>query len=161
MTGNITVTGGAATINAAATTGDLVLNDEAGQVNATPVVITDTAAATDIDVGLTQAYDGPRQLHGAAADTVQVTSSGVIAIDAANANTVDVNDATGGATVTAGSTSAADTTITLVNVDASGATVTTGTGVAAATASAKQIDVTMDGTALATDTATVSGVGDC
>ena len=58
MTGNITVTGGAATINAAATTGDLVLNDEAGQVNATPVVI-NTAAATDIDVGLTQAYDGP------------------------------------------------------------------------------------------------------
>ena len=30
---------------------------------------------------------------------------------------------------------------------------------AAATASAKQIDVTMDGTALATDTATVSGAG--
>ena len=58
MTGNITVTGGAATMNAAATTGDLVLNDEAGQVNATPVVI-NTAAATDIDVGLTQAYDGP------------------------------------------------------------------------------------------------------
>ena len=158
MTGNITVTGGAATINAAATTGDLVLNDEAGQVNATPVVI-NTAAATDIDVGLTQAYDGPVTVNAAAADTVQVTSSGVIAIDAANANTVDVNDATGGATVTAGSTSAADTTITLVNVDASGATVTTGTGVAAATASAKQIDVTMDGTALATDTATVSGAG--
>lgn len=83
--------------------------------------------------------------------------TGSVTINAAAATSVTVNDAQGGATITAGTTSTADTTITVVDVDASGVTITTGTG--SATAAEKEIDIVLDGTALSTDAATISANG--
>jgi Ca2+-binding RTX toxin-like protein len=93
----------------------------------------------------------------AATVTTHANLTGSVEINAAAASTITVSNAGGGATVTGSTTSAADSTISLVNVDVSGATITAGTG--SATASAKQMNVILDGTALATDAATVNAAG--
>jgi len=101
----------------------------------------------------------PSVINAAKAATVSTHGNltGSVEINAAAASSITVSNAAGGATVTGSTTSAADSTITLVNVDVSGATITAGTG--SATASAKQMNVVIDGTALATDAATINGAG--
>jgi len=158
MTGDVDINDGAATLNAAATTGDIAIDDENTTNDNTTAVVVNAANASDIDVGQAQAFEGSVTVNAAAADTVEVATSGAQTINAATANDVDVDDATGGATVTAGVSNTDDTVITLVNVDATGATITTGTGVAAS-ATGKQIDIDIDGTALATDTITIKAAG--
>ena len=93
----------------------------------------------------------------AATVTTHADLTGSVTINAAAATTVTVNDAQGGATITAGTTSTADTTITVVDVDASGVTIVTGTG--SSVAAEKEIDIVIDGTALSTDAATISANG--
>jgi hypothetical protein len=93
----------------------------------------------------------------AATVTTHANLTGSVEINAAAASTITVSNAGGGATVTGATTSAADSTISLVNVDVSGATVTGGTG--SATASAKQMTIDIDGTTAATDAATINAAG--
>lgn len=138
VTGNVTVDG-AATINADLSTTsvsvDAVTNTDA----------TETAKATVINAAK------------AATVTTHANLTGSVTINAAAATTVTVNDAQGGATITAGTTSTADTTITVVDVDASGATIVTGTG--SSVAAEKQITINLDGTALTNDAASISANG--
>lgn len=98
-------------------------------------------------------------INAAKAATVSTHAdlTGSVTINAAAATSVTVSDAQGGATVTAGTTSTADTTITVVDVDASGVTIVTGTG--SSVAAEKEIDIVLDGTAATTDAATISANG--
>lgn len=98
-------------------------------------------------------------INAAKAATVSTHAdlTGSVTINAAAATNVTVSDAQGGATVTAGTTSTADTTITVVDVDASGVTIVTGTG--SSVAAEKEIDIVLDGTAATTDAATISANG--
>jgi len=140
-TGNVTVTG-AATLDASASTGVVTvqsINAAVTDENAKAVSITANNAATIVT------------------NTNTELLTGAITINAAKASSVTVDNATGGVTMTAGTTSTADTTIRVDNIDASGATITTGTG--SSTAADKQITLDLDGTALTTDTATVSAAG--
>ena len=101
----------------------------------------------------------PSIINAAKAATVtsHANLTGTVEINAAAATVLTVNNAGGGATINGSTTSTADSTITAVNIDNSGATITTGTG--SSVASAKQINVTIDGTVAATDTATINAAG--
>ena len=157
VTTTVNVVGGAATVNAAAATGTITMNDTAGSVNATAVVVNAATAAT-VNVGVTQNYDGDITVNAATAGTVRVdTTVGVSTINAANATAITVDDASGGGIVTGGSTSTADTTITVNDIDASNFTIATGTGTTLA--ATKQITLELDGSTGTGDTVTISGTG--
>jgi len=162
ITGSIDVNDGAATVNAGGTaTGNIVIDDEAGVVNATAVTVNAAATTGNVSIGNSAGntfFDGPVTVNAAAAAQVLTETTGVTTISAAGASTVTLNNAAGGGSVNAGTTSTADTTITATGIDLSGLSITTGSGIAAGTAG-KQIDVTLSGTALATDVATVSASG--
>jgi hypothetical protein len=139
-TGNVTVDG-AATINAAASTGTVAID-----------AVSNTTAAETVKASIINAAN-------AGTVTSHADLTGSVTINAAKATTITVNDAQGGATIVGG-TPAADTTITVVDVDASGASITAGTGADdSTTATNIGLDITIDGTTLATDAATISAAG--
>jgi hypothetical protein len=160
--GSVDINDGAATVNANGTaTGNIVIDDEAGVVNATAVTVNASATTGNVNIGNTGAttfFDGAVTVNAAAATQVLTETTGVTTINAAGASTVTLNNAAGGGSVNAGTSSAGDTTITATGVDLSGISITTGSGVAAGL-TGKQIDVTLSGTALATDVATISASG--
>ena len=85
--------------------------------------------------------------------------TGAITVNAPAATSVTVDNAVGGATVTASTTSTADSTIAVNNIDNTGATIVTGTGAREVTTPVKQITVNLDGTTATTDAVSISGNG--
>lgn len=139
-TGTIAVTG-AATVNANTTTSTVAITK---LINAT-----EDAKAVTVNAALASSVT-----------TVDAGFTGLVTFNAAKASTVTILNATGGAVVNAGTTSTADTTISIGNIDASGATITTGTGYDdSVTTTLKDITVQLEGTAAVSDTATVAGAG--
>jgi hypothetical protein len=138
VTGNVTVDG-ASTITANESTGTVAVDA------ATNTTATETVKATTIDAA------------AAATVTTHADLTGAVTINAAKASTITVNDGQGGVTVNGGTTSTADTTITVVDIDASGATITTGTG--SSLSAEKEIDIVIDGTAKTTDAASIVAGG--
>jgi hypothetical protein len=170
-TGDVTVTGAAtvtvtgqgagdsvdmAVLATAATGGNLAAE------NAKAVSIT-----TD-GIGATGAGNGVRV--GALTGNIDITANNTLNIDVNNTGgtgvvniasgasvLTEVTSLAGGGTITSGTTSTADSVVTVAAVDNSGVTINTGTGVSAA--SGKNITVNVTGTANSTDVATVSGTG--
>jgi hypothetical protein len=138
VTGNVTVDG-ASTITANESTGTVAVDA------ATNTTAAETVKATTIDAA------------AAATVTTHADLTGAVTINAAKASTITVNDGQGGVTVNGGTTSTADTTITVVDIDASGATITTGTG--SSLSAEKEIDIVIDGTAKTTDAASIVAGG--
>jgi hypothetical protein len=132
---------GASTVNAAAS-GDIRMN-----------AVTNTAAA----------QTGKATVINAAAATrvdTHADLTGAITITAPAARDINVLDGRGGVTINAASTNTADSVVQVDDIDVSGATITVGTGVDDTTTAGNiGLDVTLRGTAAATDTATVSGAG--
>ncbi len=141
-------------IDASTATGAIAVTG-AGTLNA------DLAASTVAFTALGNATEDAKNIVSNTALATSVTTAvgftGEIAINAAKASTVTVNNATGGVTIDAGTTSTADTTITVNNIDSSGATIVTGTG--SSKTAEKEIAINLDGTGASTDVATVSGAG--
>jgi hypothetical protein len=131
VTGNVTVTG-AATIAANDSTGTVSIT--AGLGNAT-----EDKKAVTIDAAK------------AATVTTAAAMTGSIAINAAAATTVTVNESKGGVTIDA---QAAKATITATGVTKEGADITAGTGTAA-----DVVTINATGTAATDDVATVSAAG--
>jgi hypothetical protein len=167
--GSLEVGAGTTTVDinsgAADTAGHVLnLNNASGAITVDGAATINASSSTDVRIDATSntavAQTGKASVINAAiAGRVDSASglTGSVTIDAPAAATINVLDAQGGATVTAATTSAADSTITIVDVDASGATIVTGTG--SATASAKQISIVLDGIAASTDTASINGAG--
>jgi len=138
-TGAVTVVG-AATVNADASTGTVTVNRLNDTTEDAKAVTVNAANAATIAI-----------------ESATTSFTGAITVNAAKASSVTILNATGGATVNAGTTSTADTTIAVSNIDNTGATITTGTG--SSTAAEKQIAINLDGTSAATDVATISAAG--
>lgn len=138
-TGAIAVTG-AATVNADLATGTVIMT----RLNDT----TEDAKAVTVNAALSSSVT-----------TADANFTGLVTFNAAKASTITISNATGGAVVNGGTTSTADTAITIGNIDNSGATITTGTGYNdSVTTTLKSIAVKLEGTP-ATDTATVAAAG--
>jgi len=146
-TGTVTVTG-AATVTAGTTgTGNKVTVQAINDASLTA----ENAKAVSITAA---------EVLEAEVKTNTELMTGAVTINAAKANTITVDNAVGGVTITAGTTSVASTTITVSNIDASGATITTGTGAGTSSVTTdKEISIELEGTILTTDAATVSAAG--
>lgn len=139
-TGTVTVDG-ATTLSADNATGAITLN------NLTVADTTEDAKAVTVNAAK------------ASSVATDVLFTGAITINAAaakGATAIVVNNAEGGATIVAGTTSTDDTTIAVSGIDDTGATITTGTG--SSVAAEKQIVVNLDGKGTS-DVATVSAAG--
>jgi hypothetical protein len=139
-TGAITFDG-ASTVNAAAS-GDVRMNavTNTGAAQTGKATVINAAAATRVDT--------------------HADLTGAITITAPAARDINVLDGQGGVTINAASTNTADSVVQVDDIDVSGATITVGTGVDDSTTAGNiGLDVTLRGTAAATDTATVSGAG--
>jgi Ca2+-binding RTX toxin-like protein len=140
-----------------AATGGVLATENAKAVSITTDAIGAAVAGSGVTVG---ALTGDITVSAANVLDVDINNTagtGAISVDAGASRQTDIVSAAGGATVTSGTTSTADSTITVAGIDDSGATITTGAGVSAA--SGKNITVTLTGGAASTDVATVSGDG--
>ena len=167
--GSLTVGAGTTTVNVDSAALDVtghVLNLDAasGAITVDGAATINAATSSDVRIDATTSAaisnTGKASLINAAVAGRVDTAAGLtgsIEINAPQAALINVADAQGGATITAATTNTGDSTITVVDGDVSGTTIITGTG--SATASAKQINVTIDGGAATTDTASVSGAG--
>ncbi|WP_192877888.1 calcium-binding protein [Limnohabitans sp. Rim28] len=149
--GNTTVTG-AATVNASgAGAGDTV----------TVEAQTDSQATTATNAVVQNAKAVSVTTNAATVSIADNTNkfTGAITVNAPAASSVTVANAVGGATVTASTTSTADSTIAVTNIDNTGATIVTGTGAREVTTPVKQITINLDGTTATTDAVSISGNG--
>jgi len=133
----------AVTINAAATTGDILVDASAGSYKFAGAVTVNAANTTSVVI------------HNAAdALTATAAVNAPVVVNAAKAQTVTVDDATWGATVNAASAHAAAATVAVEKISSKGATVTVGSG-----SSTNGMTVQLGGTSDLTDVATVSAAG--
>lgn len=92
--------------------------------------------------------------------TTAIGFTGEITVNAAKASTITLNNAESGATVNAGTTSTADTTIAIDGISDLGATITTGTGYNdSVVTTLKSIAINLNGSGDVTDAATVAAAG--
>ena len=150
--GDVTVTGAATVTASGAGTGDTVT------VQAFTDAIAGTAAKAVVE-------NAKAVTVSTAAQTVAVSDNvnsftGVIDVTADSARSVTIDNAAGGATVSAlrDSDATADTTINVNNIDDTGATITAGTG-SKSGSSTYDVVVNLDGTTATSDQATVTAAG--